>query len=613
MSERTGNWFFVPRASGSAGADGGPAEPDAEPDGAAPGPEDPAPGLLGLPAAVLLRHGASVLDPAQAVAIPGPAGRPPSPLRSTVYRTRSLLVPDDVLRDETAIREINAVLARVGMKLVPPGQRSRVLAEGRPGADVLRRLPRSAALVPETRPDGVPAAVDAWVALQALRAAAAERPEGSAAGSSPAAAPALDGQVIRRLGLEHLLVGSALTITGSPAGGVPGGLTAGPNGSGGATGPTATDSYTYAGDTRTPVTAVLKAPHREPAGVCETRYGRRPVVAVLDTGVRAHWWLDVAPGPAGGYLTPDDGNGFVAVSSSMQDAIRLEGEQAAQAGDQPRRVISGAWDTPVTDNPLVGELNPDIGHGTFIAGIVRQVEPDARVLSVRITHSDGIASEGDIICALGLVAEQVLCADDPAAMIDVVSLSLGYFDESPTLADLAYTSGLWQAVELLLGLGVVVVAAAGNYSTSQPFYPAAFTELLPPADTVPLISVGALNPNGSRALFSDDGGWVSAWAAGAAVLSTFPDDIDASRRPEVRVPGRGPSPAERTALDPDDYRGGFAVWSGTSFAAPMIAALVARSLKEGAAGPGGRKLNAPGAAAARDRAKAALTSLKRPG
>jgi hypothetical protein len=601
MPEPTGNWYFVQRHADAGAAGGGQTGPD----GAAPDREDPAPGLLALPAAALLRHGAAVLDPAQAAAIPGrPAPRP------TVYRTRSLLVPEDLLQDRAAIREINSVLARVGMRLVPPAPRRGAPADAGPGGDVLRRLPRPAALLSASPPAGqvaVPAAVDAWVALQALRAAATER-----ADSSAAASPALDGPAVRRIGLEHLLVGSALTITGSPIGGVPGGLTAGPSAGGGATGPATTDSYTYGGDTRTPVAVALEAPRRRSARRCESRYGRRPVVAVLDTGVREHWWLDVEAGPAGGYLT--SAGGFVAVSGDMQKDIGQEGAQAAEAGDRPRQVIRHAWDTPVTANPLVGELSPDIGHGTFIAGIVRQVEPDAQVLAVRITHSDGVANEGDIICALGLVAERVLgAAADPAAMVDVVSLSLGYFDESPTAADLAYSSGLWQAIELLLGLGVVVVAAAGNYSTSQQFYPAAFTELQPPADPVPLISVGALNPNGSKALFSDDADWVNAWAAGAAVLSTFPDDINASRCPEVSLPPGGPPPAERAALDPDDYRGGFALWSGTSFSAPVIAALVARSLREGAAGSGGLKLNVPGAAAAASRAAAALARLDWPG
>ena len=102
-----------------------------------------------------------------------------------------------------------------------------------------------------------------------------------------------------RIALEHLLVGSA--ITGSPAYGG-GGLTASP---GSGTGPASTDSYLFSGgDTRTPVAVLLDPPARSDlsAGFL-ARYGRRPVVAVLDTGVRAQPLLDVAAEPGGGYDT----------------------------------------------------------------------------------------------------------------------------------------------------------------------------------------------------------------------------------------------------------------------------------------------------------------------
>jgi hypothetical protein len=416
---------------------------------------------------------------------------------------------------------------------------------------------------------------------------------------------------VAQITLEHLLVGSALTITGSPIGGISGGLTAGPGGA--ASGPGSTDSYMYNGDTRTPVALSMDAPERRSADRCATDFGRRPVVAVLDTGSRAHAWLDVAADPGGGgYLTADDG--FVAVDHALQAAIYQEGAQAAAAGDDPRQVIRHPWDTPVTADRLVGDLNPDLGHGTFIAGIVRQVEPDAQVLAVRVTHSDGIVNEGDLICGLGLVAERILGTNDrPPAMVDVVSLSMGYFDESPTAADVAYSSAVWHAIEILLGLGVVVVAAAGNYATQQKFYPAAFTTRLSAANPVPLISVGALNPDQSQALFSNAGAWVTAWAAGAAVLSTFPDDINASRSPEIELRAAGgPADVDREALDADDYRGGFALWSGTSFSAPLVAANIARALLAGAEADAGLRLGGSGAEAA-DRAMAALGRLGWPG
>ena len=576
--------------------------------------DDSAPGLISLPPALLQRHGALALHPADAAGIPSRIpGRPPAPPpRPTIYRARTLLIPADLLipddgQEESAfISASNMVLARVGMRLVQPAVgREGARREG-PGSGILGTLPRPAVLVPAVPEEGGPArpvVVNAWVALQALRDAAAAQED-----------QAPDEPTVSKVTLEHLHISSS--ITGSGVHGHGGGLTGGPDHSSGVTGPGTTDSYTYSGgDTRTPVVVSLDPPYRDPAESFIGKYGRRPVVAVLDTGVRAHPWLGVEGNPHDGYAFAPDS--FVVIDNAMQHAIYQEGKNAADDGDRPRRLIEHPWDTPSTANPLVGELDTDFGHSTFIAGLVRQVAPNAQVLAVRIMHSDGIAYEGDLIHALGLLAERVASAEagDLAGMVDVVSLSLGYFDESP--ADVTFSSGLWQAIEILLGLGVAVVAAAGNYSTSRAFYPAGFSRW-PRQDPVPLISVGALNPNGSKALFSDDGNWVTAWASGAAVVSTFPTDANGSRSPEIRMRARPANemppvaglPGERESLDPDNYSDGFAAWSGTSFSAPLLAAQIARALLEGAAA---RPLNLAGAQAATDRAMAALTAMDWPG
>jgi ferredoxin len=123
---------------------------------------------------------------------------------------------------------------------------------------------------------------------------------------------------------------------------------------------------------------------------------------------------------------------------------------------------------------------------------------------------------------------------------------------------------------------IVVVAAAGNDGEPYPVYPAAFA-VAPQQPRTPLVSVGALNTNGrTRAEFSnygDDlyGHWVTAWEVGTSVVSTFPP-VDGAARPELVSEGEG----NRESADPDDFTGGFARWSGTSFAATIYAAKLAQ-------------------------------------
>ena len=575
-------WFFTP-----------PAESDPSPHR----DDDQAPGLIGLPAALLQRHGARVLDPGKAVRLSG--DQPPRP---TVYRASTLLVPDFVRQDDDVRRIITAVLADIGLELITP-EPDRLDEFDAP------QLPRTAVLAPVLG-HPTPVVVDAWVALQTLRAdgIAHQRPDRYT-------------EAVEQISLEHLMVSSA--ITGSPATEGGGGIAGGPGASGAVSGPTATDSYMFSGaDPRTPIAVLLEPPARKQADQCAADHGRRSVVAVLDTGVRAQPWLDVAPDGAGGYTMPADS--FVAVDDDIQAAIAAESQQARAKGDHSRQVIWDAWDKPMMASPLIGEFNPALGHSTFIAGIVRQVASDARVLAVRVLHSDDVAYEGDILCALRHLIKRIELAEegDLAGMVDVVSLSFGYFSESAH--DKIVTAGLWKAIEALLGLGVVVVAAAGNFATSREFYPAAFAREPVPAGQLPVISVGALNPNGTKAMFSNDGPWVTAWARGAAVVSTYPTDVDASRTPELRIPVNrtppGTLPPGREALDPDDFRGGWAIWSGTSFSAPYMAALIARSLLAGAAqAHGDLRLDRPGPAGAdraaviakrKERAAAALRELR---
>jgi subtilisin family serine protease len=122
-------------------------------------------------------------------------------------------------------------------------------------------------------------------------------------------------------------------------------------------------------------------------------------------------------------------------------------------------------------------------------------------------------------------------------------------------------------------------------------------------DAVPIVSVGALNPNGTDALFSNTGPWVRAYAAGASVVSTVPP-FDGGLLPAARTEAYQ---RVRESLDPDDYAGEFAVWSGTSFSAPLLAGRVAAALLPDLPPPGA----AEDSAAAVSRSREVVAALTR--
>jgi subtilisin family serine protease len=99
-------------------------------------------------------------------------------------------------------------------------------------------------------------------------------------------------------------------------------------------------------------------------------------------------------------------------------------------------------------------------------------------------------------------------------------------------------------------------------------------------DHVPLVSVGALNPDQKTiALFSNAGTWVTTHRQGAALVSTMPTTFDGSLQPLAKLYVEGDG--WRSTIDPDNFHGGFAVWSGTSFSAPVLAGQIADHLWDG--------------------------------
>jgi len=284
--------------------------------------------------------------------------------------------------------------------------------------------------------------------------------------------------------------------------------------------------------------------------------GRRPVVATLDTGCGDHPWL----------------TGVVRTDVTL--------------GTDPIGYVDPSTDPerwPDLVGPLDGGIDALAGHGTFIAGMIHQACPDAEIVAWRVVGSEGPLVESDLIKALKDIRELARRHRDGEAgghPIDVLSLSLGYYHETPE--DVQFDPTMYNILRQLGECGVTVVCSAGNDATDRPVFPAAWCPWPDPAQTivaadpsaVPIVAVGALNPNGTDALFSNAGPWVRGRAFGASVMSTLPP-FQGGLQPMARVEHGG---EVRESIDPDDYTGRFALWSGTSFAAPLFAGHVAAQL-----------------------------------
>jgi subtilisin family serine protease len=185
--------------------------------------------------------------------------------------------------------------------------------------------------------------------------------------------------------------------------------------------------------------------------------------------------------------------------------------------------------TPALDaQPHDGQIDFEAGHSTFVAGMILRRAPRAEIDVVEVLGPAGFGTEHDI--ARAIVGH---------AGSNIINLSLGGYtddDQPPVALDAALRK---------VRPGTAVVAAAGNNNSSRPMWPAAFKRV---------IAVGALDETGRRASFSNYGAWVDACTSAVNIVGPFP---------------RFPEEGEEPEFD------GWAIWSGTSFAAPKVAGEIA--------------------------------------
>ena len=258
-----------------------------------------------------------------------------------------------------------------------------------------------------------------------------------------------------------------------------------------------------------------------------------PAPTTFEENLGAWNQIKLAQGQA---LAPNLGKGVkVAVIDSGVDvyhpALR---DKLAPAGEWKDFIDGDAFPFDEYDY-APGASNAGHGHGTGVAGVILQVAPEATILPIRVLKPDGSGDITDVARAVDWAVQQGA---------DVINLSLGAHVDSYTIYLTMHYGAQYD---------VYFTASSGNSGDERVTYPA----MMAP-DNIPgnlgalgrnLVSVGSVDNEGKKSVFSTYGSTIELVAPGEQIYTLMPDNRIAYR-------------------------------TGTSFAAPMAAGTLALALGE---------------------------------